>query len=200
MAQRHSCSASVSASRPTASSEYSTTTWKTQRSTVCVTRVNVTGQPACACRPSAAKARTWATEMSPWWPVRRIGPMFGKRARRRASKPGSSHSAHSASLQWTTASIAVLRLHRLGPRKARTRVMSIEMASWLDVLCMLNYWMAVLRTWLGWGVMPLRSRSNVSMPTRMISTGMPSATAAPAAASRPAARGTVFLFSSLGAA
>ena len=44
------------ASRPTASSVYSTTTWKTPGSRVATERLKATGQPAWACRPRAASS------------------------------------------------------------------------------------------------------------------------------------------------
>ena len=50
----------------------------------------------------------------------------GSSARSRASKPGSRPMAHSASVQVTIASMAVWRLHRLGPRRARMRETSIR--------------------------------------------------------------------------
>jgi hypothetical protein len=54
------------------------------------------------------------------------GPWFGKRARRRASKPGRAPMAHSGPSQETMASMAVWRLHRLGPRRARMRETSMK--------------------------------------------------------------------------
>ncbi len=42
------------ARRPTASSVYSTTTWKVSASTVACVRLKVTGQPAWACSAKAA--------------------------------------------------------------------------------------------------------------------------------------------------
>ncbi len=128
-AARHSASASASAKRPTASSVYSTTTWKMPGSRVCVVRLNVTGQPACACNPSAASSSTCAIGILSSWPVGCSALISGKRARKRTSKPEKLPIQCSASLQLTTASIAVWWLQRLGPRNARMRDTSINQLS-----------------------------------------------------------------------
>jgi hypothetical protein len=52
-----------------------------------VVRAKVTGQPAWACRASAAVCSTWASEMSLSPPSGCSTPMAGNRARRRSSKP-----------------------------------------------------------------------------------------------------------------
>src|SRR5574343_103655 len=94
-------------------------------STVCVVRLKVTGQPAWACRPRAQNSRAWAIETVSRWSDGIRSPSSGKRSRRRVSKPGSSEMATSAPSQVTMAWIAVWRLHKLGPRKARMRETSM---------------------------------------------------------------------------
>src|SRR5574343_1662083 len=130
-AARHNCSARSKARRATSSSEYSTTTWKTPVSTVCVVRLKVTGQPAWACRPRAQNSRAWATETVSRWSDGSRSPSSGKGSRRRASKPGRSAMATSAPSQRTMAWMAVWRLHRLGPRRARMRETSMTRCSLL---------------------------------------------------------------------
>ncbi len=128
-----SCWASSKALRPTASSLYSTTTWYTPASVVAVVRANVTGQPAWACSARAAVCSTWASEMSVSPPSGCSTPMAGNKARRRSSKPAILPMARSVSLQVTTASMAMWRLQRLGPRRARVRVTSMEILSLCSV-------------------------------------------------------------------
>src|SRR5574341_2257787 len=120
--------ASSKAWRPTASSLYSTTTWYTPASVVAVVRAKVTGQPAWACSASAAVCSTWASETSPLPPSGCSMPMAGNRARSRASKPAIRAMARSDSAQATTASMAMWRLQRLGPRRARVRDTSMEVS------------------------------------------------------------------------
>src|SRR5574343_883019 len=100
-------------------------------STVCVVRLKVTGQPAWACRPRAQNSRAWATETDSRWSDGIRSPSSGKRSRRRASKPGRSAMATSAPSQRTMAWMAVWRLHRLGPRRARMRETSMTRCSLL---------------------------------------------------------------------
>ena len=128
-----SCCASSNALRPTASSLYSTTTWYTPGSVVAVVRAKVTGQPAWACRARAAVCSTCASEMSLSPPSGCSTPMAGNRARRRSSKPAILPMARSVSVQVTTASMAMWRLQRLGPRRARVRVTSMEILSFCSV-------------------------------------------------------------------
>jgi len=61
-AAAQSFSASLNARWPTSSSLYSTTTRYTPASVVTVVRLKVTGQPACACSPSAAHSSACAIE------------------------------------------------------------------------------------------------------------------------------------------
>ncbi|MPN28735.1 hypothetical protein SDC9_176180 [bioreactor metagenome] len=125
-AARHRLSARSKASRPTASLVYSTTTWNTPASRVAAVRLKVTGHPASACSPRAAASRAWARESCSAWLVDCREPISGKRARKRASNSPRPAREHSASLQVTMASIAVCRLHRLGPRRARIRDTSMN--------------------------------------------------------------------------
>ena len=120
-----SSSASAMARLPTASSVYSTTTWKVPVSTVAWVRLKVTWQPAWACRARPAASSTWARDrvLSMPWACRL--PMAGKRARSLSSKPAMRVKSASSGVQCTTHSIAVLRLQRLGPRRARVREISM---------------------------------------------------------------------------
>jgi hypothetical protein len=87
-----------------------------------VVRLKVTGQPAWACSARAAASSTWASER---WSRLRLQrtPMAGNSARRRASKPACAHGAARAlQARWPRWR---WRLQRLGPRKARMRVISM---------------------------------------------------------------------------
>src|SRR3990167_796953 len=123
-----SCWASLKAWRPTASSLYCTTTRYTPGSMVGVVRAKVTGQPAWACRASAAVCRTWASDRSVSPPSGFSTPMAGNSARSRASKPSICAMARSDSAQATTASMARWRLQRLGPRRALMRDTSMVLS------------------------------------------------------------------------
>ena len=86
-------------------------------STVSVVRLKVTGQPVCACSARAAASSALASE-------RPISPMAGKRAQR-GFKAGALVNGAFCRVHDTMASMAVCRLHRLGPRRARMRETSI---------------------------------------------------------------------------
>src|SRR5574343_1607346 len=100
-------------------------------STVCVVRLKVTGQPAWACRPRAQNSSAWAIDTVSRWSDGIRSPSSGKRSRRRASKPDRSAMATSAPSQRTMAWMAVWRLHKLGPRRARMRETSMTRCSLL---------------------------------------------------------------------
>ena len=55
---------------------------------VAAVRLKVTGQPAWACRPSAASSSTCAMDIAPSWVAGSRNPISGNRARRRASTAG----------------------------------------------------------------------------------------------------------------
>jgi hypothetical protein len=95
-------------------------------SVVCAVRLKVTGQPACACRPSAANSSAWAIDTASSCPSGRSMSSSGKRSRKRFSKPACVDVALSPSCAMTIASIAVCRLQRLGPRRARIRETSMN--------------------------------------------------------------------------
>ncbi len=116
-------SAAANAARPTASSVYSTTTWKVPGSTVSVQRAKLTGQPACACKASATRLSACANDRPSV--ERGQGSSWGKRSRRAASNSGWSSRVSSLGSQRTMASMAVWRVQRLGPRSARMREMSM---------------------------------------------------------------------------
>ena len=119
------------AKRPTSSSVYSTTTWYMPASGVRVVRLNVTGQPAAICMCKVASSMAWAMlKTAPCWVVRNW-PKPGNRWRKRCSKSGTLERSHSWPWHWTMASMAVWRVHRLGPRRARMREMSIRLSSLL---------------------------------------------------------------------
>ena len=74
---------------------------------------------------SAADSSTCASDTGPVKPPGRSAPIAGKRARTRGSKSGIPAIAHSSGGQETTASMAVRRVQRLGPRSARMRETSM---------------------------------------------------------------------------
>jgi hypothetical protein len=92
-------------------------------SRVAVVRLKVTGQPACACRPSAASSSTWARDG-----VVVAGRLQRAHGREAGAQPrfeaGQGDSRRPRSR--TIASTEVWWLQRLGPRKARTRDTSIK--------------------------------------------------------------------------
>ena len=89
-------------------------------------RLKVTGQPAQACRPRAASSSAWATEMGPWGRRPRGSPFRETGCAGAARNPGISSMLHVVVGAGTMASIAVCRLHRLGPRSARMRETSMD--------------------------------------------------------------------------
>jgi hypothetical protein len=100
----------------------------------------------------------------------------GKRSRRRFSKPGRWSMLHSTSVQQTIASIAVCRLQRLGPRRARIRDTSMNSFLFL-VQC------GCRRPWVGsLLVVSVQTTVKVSSPVRISSGPTPSAQAAAVAA------------------
>ena len=121
----HSAAARSSASRPTGSSVYCTTTWNTPGSGVAIVWPNATGQPAAACRPSATASSAWAIEIGSLCPNGRKGLTSGNRARSRVTNSGTWSRSLSRTEQAAMDSMAVWRLHKLGPRRARMRDTSI---------------------------------------------------------------------------
>ena len=103
----HSFSAQSRASRPTASSVYWTTTWKTPSSSVAVVRLKVTGQPAWFCKLRVIFSRAWAMLAGCPGRVPSRGPTAGKMRRNFFSKSLPGNISRSSGAQRTMASMLV---------------------------------------------------------------------------------------------